>query len=301
MLRLPPGFRAIAPDLRGYGLADPAALVDATRGMGDFSDDLAALMDALGVERADLVGHSLGGAVLWRFLADHPGRVRSLAQVAPASPHGFGASLPDGRPATADGAGSGGAAVNPEFARLLAEGARGADSPLHPLSVLNGFVWKPPFVPARIEAILTAALAQQCGPRAYPGDARPSPNWPGMAAGRWGPINALAPLYQTDPLGFTRVAPKPPILWLRGTEDPVVSDGSLFDLGHLGALGAVPGWPGAAVFPAQPMIAQTEAALAAYEAGGGRVRRVVLDGVGHSPFLEAPAAFDAALHAHLAG
>ena len=301
MQRLPQGFRAIAPDLRGYGLADPAALVDATRGLGDFSDDLAALMDTLGIDRAHLVGHSLGGGVLWRFLSDHPARALSLTQVAPASPHGFGATGPHGGPAFPDGAGSGGASVNPDFARLLAERATGADSPLHPLSVLNAYVWKPPFVPPRIQAILDAALAQHTGAQAYPGDARPSTNWPGAAAGQWGPINALAPVHQRDPLAFTRVAEKPPILWLRGADDPVVSDASLFDLGTLGSLGAIPGWPGASVMPPQPMIAQTEAALAAYEAAGGRVRREVLADCGHSPYLERPAEFDRAFHAHLAG
>jgi len=301
MLRLPAGFRGIAPDLRGYGLADPRALVDATRGLGDFSDDLAALMDELGLARAHLVGHSLGGGVLWRFLADHPGRVLSLVQVAPASPHGFGATGPSGGPAFADGAGSGGASVNPEFAKLLAAGATGADSPLHPLSVLNAYVWKPPFVPARIADILASALAQHTGPKAYPGDAAASPNWPGAAAGKWGPINALAPIHHPDPLAFTRVAEKPPILWLRGAEDPVVSDSSLFDLGTLGQLGAVPGWPGASVMPPQPMVGQTETALAAYEADGGRVTRVVLADCGHSPYLEQPGAFDRAFHAHLAG
>lgn len=299
MLRLPPGFRAIAPDLRGYAGADPAALIDARRGMGDFVDDLAALFDALGIAAAHCVGHSLGGGILWRFLADHPGRVLSLVQVAPASPFGFGGCHADGRPCFADGAGSGGGAVNPDFARLLAEGARGDETPSHPRAILNTYVWKPPFVPGRIEDILSSALAQHQGPQAYPGDARTSENWPGVAAGDFGPVNALAPIYQADPLAFTRIAVKPPVLWLRGADDPVVADASLFDLGTLGSLGAVPGWPGAEVFPPQPMIAQTESALAAYAAGGGEVTRLVLPDCGHSPYLEQPGAFDAALHRHL--
>lgn len=296
MLRLPDGFRAIAPDLRGYGGADRDALIDARRGMGDFSDDLAALLDELGIAAAHLVGHSLGGAVLWRFLADHPGRVLSVTQVAPASPFGFGGCHADGRPCFADGAGSGGGAVNADFARLLAEGARGDETPSHPRAILNTYVWKPPFVPGRLEAILDAALAQHQGPQAYPGDARASENWPGVAAGDFGPVNALAPIHQADPLGFARIATKPPVLWLRGADDPVVADGSLFDLGTLGALGAVPGWPGEEVFPPQPMIAQTAAALDTYAAAGGQVTRVVLPDCGHSPYLEQPEAFDAALH-----
>ena len=294
MLRLPAGYRAIAPDLRGYGEADRAALIDAKRGLRDFSDDLAALLAALGIGAAHLVGHSLGGGVLWRFLADHPERVRSLTQICPASPFGFGACRPDGTPCFPDGAGSGAGAVNAGFARLLAEGDAGAQSPLHPRHILNSYVWKPPFIPDRIEALLAAALAQHCGPQAYPGDAVPSANWPNVAPGAFGPVNAMAPIYQTDPLGFTNA--RVPILWVRGSDDPVVSDASLFDLGTLGQLGAIPGWPGADIFPPQPMILQTEAALAAYP---GHVEKLVLSGCGHSPHLEQPAAFDAAFHAFL--
>lgn len=298
MRRLPDGYRAIAPDLRSYGAADPDVKVDATRGMRDFSDDLAALCAALEITMAHFVGHSLGGAVLWQLLADHPARVASLTQVCPGSPFGFGGCHPDGRSCFPDGAGSGASAVNPEFARLLAEGARGADSPFHPLSILNTFVWKPPFVPARIDDILSAALSQHTGPADYPGDKTASGNWPGAAPGKFGPINAMAPIYQDAPLGFTAHA-HAPILWIRGADDPVVSDNSLFDLGTLGQADAVPGWPGAEVYPPQPMIAQTGAALDAYEAAGGKVTRIVFDDCGHSPFLEKPEAFDAALHAHL--
>jgi pimeloyl-ACP methyl ester carboxylesterase len=235
--------------------------------------------------------------VLWRFLADHPARVLTLTQVAPSSPHGFGACRADGTPCFPDNAGSGAGAVNPDFARLMTEGNRGDATPFHPRNILNTYVWKPPFVPARIEDILTSALAQQTGPDAYPGDATPSPNWPTVAPGKSGPINAMAPIYQRDPLAFTRVAAQPPVLWIRGADDPVVSDTSLFDLGFLGSLGAVPGWPGADVFPPQPMIAQTRAALAAY---AGHVTETVLPDCGHSPYLERPDAFDRAFHAHLA-
>ncbi|NDV01721.1 alpha/beta fold hydrolase [Pseudoroseicyclus tamaricis] len=300
MLRLPEGFRAIAPDLRAYGEADAAVKVDATRGLRDFSDDLDALMEAMGIEAAHMVGHSLGGGVLWQMLTDHPERVLSLTQVAPASPYGFGCSKPDGTPAYPDGAGAGAAGVNPDFARLLAEGDRGDETPVHPRNVLNAVVWKPPFVPERMEDILTAALAQHSGEQDYPGDAKPSEHWPGAAPGDFGPINALAPHRMPDPLGFTR-GPTPPICWIRGADDAVVSDASGFDLGALGAAGAIPGWPGEEAYPPQPMIGQTEAALAAYEAAGGRVERHVFPDCGHSPYLELPEAFDNAFHAFLKG
>src|SRR5210317_2041869 len=50
LLALPPGFRGIAPDQRGYHGADPTAKIDATRGMRDFVDDALALMDLLDYE-----------------------------------------------------------------------------------------------------------------------------------------------------------------------------------------------------------------------------------------------------------
>ncbi len=295
MLALPEGFRGIAPDLRSYGGADPAALVDATRGMGDFSDDLAALMDALGIDRAHLVGHSLGGAVLWKFLADHPGRAITVTQVCPASPTGFGGGSITG-PFMPDGAGSGGGAVNPEFARRLAEGDRSSESEFSPREILNKFVWKPPIIPARIEEILDAALAQHCGPQSYPGDHTVSQNWPGVAPGVWGPINALSPLYQADPLAWCWTDAKPQILWIRGADDAVVSDTSVFDFGFLGQVGAVPGWPGADVFPPQQMIQEISGALSNYEDHDGPVWEVVIPDCGHSPYLEKPEAFNAAFH-----
>lgn len=296
MAGLPAGFLAIAPDLRGYGGADPDAIVDATRGMGDFSDDLVALMDALGVARAHMVGHSLGGGVLWRVLADHPGRVLSVTQICPSSPFGFGGTRPDGTPCFQDGAGSGGAAVNPDFVARLAAGDRSAEADTSPRNILNSFVWKPPFVPPAMEALLDAALAQHTGAKAYPGDAQPSPHWPGAAPGRFGPLNALAPIYQKNPLGFCEIDQKPPILWLRGADDAVVADGSIFDIGTLGQLGAVPGWPGAEAYPAQPMIAQTREALALYRKNGGETREHAVADAGHTPFLEKPDAFAAVFH-----
>ena len=90
MLALPPGYRGIAPDLRGYGGADPDALIDATRGMGDFVDDTLALMDHLGYERFHLVGVSLGGLVVRWMMADAPERLLSATLAGPGSPFGFG-------------------------------------------------------------------------------------------------------------------------------------------------------------------------------------------------------------------
>jgi hypothetical protein len=92
---------------------------------------------------------------------------------------------------------------------------------------------------------------------------------------------------------------KPPILWLRGADDQIVSDSSLFEFGTLGKLGAVPGWPGEEVYPPQPMVSQTRAVLDQYAANGGRYWEVVLADTGHTPYIEKPEEFNEAFHHHL--
>ena len=96
------------------------------------------------------------------------------------------------------------------------------------------------------------------------------------------------------------IDPKPPIRWIRGDADQIVSDASMFDLANLGALGALPGWPGAETHPPQPMLAQTRAVLDRYAAAGGTYDEVVVAGTGHSPHIEKPAEFAAALREILA-
>ena len=71
------GFRAIAPDMRGYGEtdapADPAQYRTAV-----ISDDIVGLLDALELERAVIVGHDWGGYHLWQFGLRHPERCAKL-------------------------------------------------------------------------------------------------------------------------------------------------------------------------------------------------------------------------------
>lgn len=110
---------------------------------------------------------------------------------------------------------------------------------------------------------------------------------PSRRAGPTGINNAISPAF-FDVSAFADIEPKPPVTWIRGSEDLIVSDTSMLDLGHLGALGAVPGWPGEQVYPAQPMVTQMRAVLDALRANGGSYAEVVLDGIGHSPHLEAP-------------
>lgn len=302
MLALPAGFRGIALDQRGYGDADPAKKIDATRGVGDFSDDLAALLDTLGIAQTHLVGHSLGGAVLWRFMMDHPQRILTVTQVAPGSPYGFGGCKgEDGQPCFEDCAGSGGGIANPEFVRLLGEGDRSSDSQVAPRVTMNNFYFKPPFIPAREEDLLSSILSTHIGEQDYAGDSTPSENWPNVAPGVWGPNNALSPKYADDVSRLYAIDPKPPVLWVHGSDDQIVSDTSLFDLGTLGALGAIPGWPGAEVFPSQPMLAQTRAVLTQYASAGGRYEEVIIEDAGHSPYIEEPDEFNGVFHAHIQG
>jgi pimeloyl-ACP methyl ester carboxylesterase len=302
MLALPGGLRAIAPDLRGFGDTEDLR-IDATRGVGDWVDDLLGILDVLGTGPVHVAGHSLGGAVVFGLVASRPAAFRSATLVAPGSPYGFGGTRGlDGAPCWPDFAGSGAGVVNPEFARRIALGDRSTDDPqASPRAVMNQFYWRPPFRPAREEALLSSVLSERIGPDRYPGDAVASPNWPGAGPGVWGPANALSPKHAGDLAErFVAASPKPPILWVRGADDPIVSDASLFDLGTLGQLGLVPGWPGADVFPAQPMVRQVRRVLERYAEAGGSTREVVIADAGHTPYLEQPAPFAAVFHALIA-
>lgn len=73
--------RVIRLDLPGFGLTGPDP-------SGDYSDlrahaVLLALLDVLGVERADVIGSSMGGRIAWSLAAAHPARVRRLVLMAP--------------------------------------------------------------------------------------------------------------------------------------------------------------------------------------------------------------------------
>lgn len=298
MLKLPAGFRGFAPDLRGYGDTEDL-LLDASRGMGDWVDDYLALKDALGLKMVHLVGHSMGGAIVLGIVAADAPNVLSATLVNPGSPYGFGGSKDlDGTPCYPDFAGSGGGVVNPEFPRLIAAGDRSSDNPqASPRVVMNSFYWKPPFIPTREEDLLSSLLTEKIGPERYPGDFVASGNWPNVAPGKYGPINALSPKYVGDSIErLLAASPKPPVLWIRGDSDQIVSDNSLFDFGTLGQLGFVPGWPGAEIYPPQPMVGQMRHALQKYTAAGGFYREQVIADTGHTPYVEKPEEFAALLN-----
>jgi pimeloyl-ACP methyl ester carboxylesterase len=301
MLALPAEYRAIAPDLRGYGDTEALA-IDATRGCGDWADDIHALAEALELKRFHLAGWSLGGGVIMRYAMDHPERVLSLTLIDPLSPFGFGGTRDAaGTPTAPDFAGSGGGTVNGDFVKAIAAGDRSADGPNAPRNVMNAFYFKPPFrgTEEQEERWLSGLLSTKVGDGFYPGDLTPSANWPMVAPGLQGIANAMSPKYHHLD-AFAAIAPKPPILWVRGADDQIVSDTSFFDLGYLGSLGFVPGWPGAEHCPPQPMVSQMRTVLEAYKAAGGEYREVVVPDAGHSPFIEKPAEFLAAFLALLA-
>jgi hypothetical protein len=100
-------------------------------------------------------------------------------------------------------------------------------------------------------------------------------------------LNAMSGRYY-DTSAFGDVTDGPPITWVHGTADQVISDRSMFDFATLGELGAVPGWPGADVMPPQPMETQLRAVLERYAVNGGRWREIALQGVGHGIPVEVP-------------
>ncbi|MBZ4419270.1 alpha/beta fold hydrolase [Myxococcus sp. RHSTA-1-4] len=294
---MPQSFRCLAPDLRGFGETERAP-IDATRGVGDFADDVLALLDAsdlrLAGKKVHLVGWSAGAGVVLRFAMEHPERVASLVLLAPISPAGYGGTKGDASvaPCWPDHAGSGGGTVNPEFIkRLLAKDASD-ENDASPRTVMNRYYFKPPFrlERSREDLLVAEMLKMAVGEDFYPGDREPSANWPGVAPGRRGMNNAISGKY-CDLRRFPEIPTRPPVLWIRGADDQIVSDTSLFDFGFLGKLGAVPGWPGDAVYPPQPMVSQMRAMLDEYRSRGGNAREEVLPGVGHSPHLEAPETF----------
>ncbi|MEO8690299.1 MAG: alpha/beta hydrolase [Solirubrobacteraceae bacterium] len=79
------GKRVIAPDLRGLGESEKPADV-ADYGIRHSIADMLAVLDALGVERAQVVGHDFGAAVAWGLAAFAPERVDRLAVLSVAHP-----------------------------------------------------------------------------------------------------------------------------------------------------------------------------------------------------------------------
>lgn len=293
MLSLPADVRAVAVDLRGFGDSETRP-VDATRGVRDFSDDVAAVADELGLGAAHVVGWSMGGGVAMQLLLDRPELVASLTLVSTVSPYGFGGTAADGSLLNADASGTGGGGANPDFVARLAAGDRTADEPTSPRAVYRSSYVAPGFESEHEDLWVESMLTTVTGVDNYPGDAGASEHWPGFAPGTRGVLNTMAPTY-FDTSGIVGLAAKPPVLWVHGAQDAIVGDASFFDLNQLGKAGIIPGWPGDREAPPQPMVSQTRAVLKRYAEAGGAFTELELEGCGHSPHIEKPAEFREAL------
>jgi pimeloyl-ACP methyl ester carboxylesterase len=69
-------FRAIAPDMVGFGFTDRPS--DVKYGLQTWADQVVGLMDSLNLGRANLIGNSFGGAIALRVAAQHPDRVGKM-------------------------------------------------------------------------------------------------------------------------------------------------------------------------------------------------------------------------------
>jgi pimeloyl-ACP methyl ester carboxylesterase len=74
------GYRLIAYDARGHGISEPAPSYE----YSDLVSDLDAVLARLDLERAALVGSSMGATTAMAFALEHPGRVPALVQITPA-------------------------------------------------------------------------------------------------------------------------------------------------------------------------------------------------------------------------
>lgn len=87
------GFRALAPDLRGYGRSD----CPQDRGkytILDYIGDIVGLIDTLGVDKVVIAGHDFGATIAWQAALMRPDKFRAVIGLsAPFRPRGFGTSV----------------------------------------------------------------------------------------------------------------------------------------------------------------------------------------------------------------
>jgi epoxide hydrolase A/B len=82
------GFRAVAPDMRGYGKSDKPQPVE-SYDIQHLTADIVGIVDALGEKTAMLVGHDWGAIVVWNSMLLHPDRFTAVvAMSVPYSGHG---------------------------------------------------------------------------------------------------------------------------------------------------------------------------------------------------------------------
>ncbi|HMI90947.1 MAG TPA: alpha/beta hydrolase, partial [Polyangiales bacterium] len=83
------GFRAIAPDMRGYGRSSTYARHE-DYALEQIVADMVELLAAIGAKKAIWVGHDWGGPVVWSLAQHHPDRCHGMAALCvPYIPQGF--------------------------------------------------------------------------------------------------------------------------------------------------------------------------------------------------------------------
>ncbi|HWV58040.1 MAG TPA: alpha/beta fold hydrolase [Longimicrobiales bacterium] len=137
----PVGWRFVAPDLQGFG-ASGVASVGAPLTMDDIADDVAGLLDHLGVQRAVLCGLSMGGYAAFAFWRRHADRVRALVL----SDTRVGADTAEARAGRFSLA-----------ERVLREGSRAAVEAMFPKMLSPSTVAHRPDVAATVRSIMESA------------------------------------------------------------------------------------------------------------------------------------------------
>ena len=79
------GFRAVAPDLRGYGQSDRPEEVEKYTIFHDIGD-IVVLVDALGAQQAVIAGHDIDAAIAWQTALLRPDRFRAVIALSPPVP-----------------------------------------------------------------------------------------------------------------------------------------------------------------------------------------------------------------------
>ncbi len=74
-------FRVIAPDMFGFGYSDSKGRIEDKR---VWVDQVASLLDGLGIDKVSMVGNSFGGGITLAFMIAHPDRVERAVLMGPA-------------------------------------------------------------------------------------------------------------------------------------------------------------------------------------------------------------------------
>lgn len=293
IMELAKEFHVIAPDLRGYGKTELLP-IDATDGVRVWSEDLRSFFEALELkQKPHLLGWSMGGGVIMQYALDYSDDVSSLILLNPLSPFGYSGTKDNvGTPNNQYFSGTGAGTVNKDFVAALRDRITDPTNPSAAPAVLKLYFAKDFVLDPEWEKIYLESMFEMGnGDDYYPGNFVQCPEWPFVAPGDKGIANTMSPKY-VNLSSIVNLSKKPPILWLRGAQDSIVSDTCLLDIGFLGSIGIVPGWPGNEAFPPHAMVTQTRAKLDEYAKNGGSVKEHVFENAGHGPQIECPEEFN---------